>query len=449
MESIKKVGGFLSNYKLYFKIISLVVVVVFVGYFVVVKNELTVNASIATDDSFSLVILPDAQQYTNASNNTGGKNYNNIFKAQTNWIMANRVSKNIAYVLQEGDITDSNDNDADWRIEWQNAKDSMNILNGADGVVNDVDGVPFAISPGNHDGLTSAGRDTTYFNSFFPISKFENFTNTFEPNKLDNAYYAFRAGNKDWLILTLEVFPRNEVLTWANGVVARYPNHIVIVLTHSYLYSDTEFQGTPGKNHDWTKFDYQIDLSQSNDGIGIWQKLVQGNRNIKFVFNGHILGSHTTGATAYKINTRDGGISKVYQMLANYQDLLEGGSGYLRLLTFNTKNGTVDVKTYSPYTNTYLIDPGNQFVFTGVDFGVTATPRTLKYDYNTDGRIGIEDFRTILSHWGASGGVYNIGPLNNSCANTDTTGKVDGYDLQVILSCWGAKAETNSCCYTN
>jgi hypothetical protein len=449
MESIKKVKGFLSNYKLYFKIISLVVIVVFVGYFVVVKNELTVNASIATDDSFSLVILPDAQQYTNASNNTGGKSYNDIFKAQTNWIMANRVSKNIAYVLQEGDITDSNDNDADWRKEWLNAKDSMDILNGADGKVNDVDGVPYAISPGNHDILTSAGRDDTYFNSFFPISKFKNFSDNFDPGKLDNASYAFRAGNKDWLILTLEVFPRNEVLTWANDVVARYPNHIVIVLTHSYLYSDEEFQGTPGKGHDWTKFDYQIDLTNSNDGIGIWQKLVQGNKNIKFVFNGHVLHDTTIGAVSYRIDTRDGGISKVYQMLANYQDLPEGGSGYLRLLTFNTKNGTVDVKTYSPYLNTYLTDPKNQFTLSGVDFGVSAGPRTLKYDYNTDGAIGIEDFRAVLSHWGASGGTYNIGPLNNSCANTDTTGKVDGYDLQVILSCWGVKAETNSCCYIN
>jgi hypothetical protein len=446
MNFIKK---YLGNWELYLKVTFLVVVIIFTANFFAKKNGDIADATIATDDTFSLVILPDAQNYTKAENNTGGKNYNDIFKAQTNWIMANRVSKNIAYVLQEGDITDSNDNDADWRIEWQNAKDSMNILNGADGDVNDVDGVPYAISPGSHDILTSAGRDDTYFNNFFPISKFKNFSDNFDSGKLDNASYAFRAGNKDWLILTLEVFPRDEVLAWANNVVARFPNHIVIVLTHSYLYSDGEFQGTTGKGHNWTKFDYQIDLTNSNDGIGIWQKLVQGNKNIKFVFNGHILGSQTTGAAEYKINTRDGGISKVYQMLANYQDLPEGGSGYLRLLTFNTKNGTVEVKTYSPYKDRYLTDEKNQFTLSGVDFGVSAGPRTLKYDYNTDGRIGIEDFRTILSHWGASGGTYNIGPINNSCANTDTTGKVDGYDLQVILSCWGSKAETNSCCYTN
>ena len=51
----------------------------------------------------------------------------------------------------------------------------------------------------------------------------------------------------------------------------------------------------------------------------------------------------------------------VYQLLADYQDLPLGGSGYLRIMTFEPQNDIIHVSTYSPYLDEYLEDSGNNF----------------------------------------------------------------------------------------
>ena len=38
-----------------------------------------------------------------------------------------------------------------------------------------------------------------------------------------------------FLIIALEYHPRDEVLAWANKIVAEHPEHRVIALTHAYL----------------------------------------------------------------------------------------------------------------------------------------------------------------------------------------------------------------------
>ena len=42
------------------------------------------------------------------------------------------------------------------------------------------------------------------------------------------------AGGYNWMVLTLELWPRNEAVDWAQAVAA-HPKHNVIVVTHSYL----------------------------------------------------------------------------------------------------------------------------------------------------------------------------------------------------------------------
>jgi hypothetical protein len=43
----------------------------------------------------------------------------------------------------------------------------------------------------------------------------------------------------------------------------------------------------------------------------------------------------------------------VYQLVADYQDAPKSGSGYLELLTFDSTERTISVKTYSPYFDDY------------------------------------------------------------------------------------------------
>ncbi|MDD5704803.1 MAG: hypothetical protein PHR35_02680 [Kiritimatiellae bacterium] len=64
----------------------------------------------------------------------------------------------------------------------------------------------------------------------------------------------------------------------------------------------------------------------------------------------------------YSTDTNDCG-KAVQQMWVNYQNGPLGGEGYLRLLEFLPDGKTVHAKTYSPFYDTYLQDPGNQFSF--------------------------------------------------------------------------------------
>jgi hypothetical protein len=53
----------------------------------------------------------------------------------------------------------------------------------------------------------------------------------------------------------------------------------------------------------------------------------------------------------------------VHQLLADYQTESLGGAGFLRLMTFG-QDGSVHVRTYSPYYQEFRKDPDNDFVLT-------------------------------------------------------------------------------------
>ena len=101
-----------------------------------------------------------------------------------------------------------------------------------------------------------------------------------------------------------------------------------------------------------------------NDGEEMWTNFVKLHPNIVFVFNGHVLND----GTGKLVSTGDYG-NQVYQMLANYQFLTNGGNGYLRILKIYPAQdqSKVTVKTYSPYLDSYNTASDQQFEFTNVD----------------------------------------------------------------------------------
>src|SRR5690606_10801554 len=200
---------------------------------------------------FTIVLLPDTQNYA--------EKYPNIFRAQTTWVADKK--NNITFVLQLGDITNNNSPE-----QWHVAKEAFEIMDGK---------VPYSFVVGNHDigthGWTDT-RNTNLFNQYLPYSKYSkmpNFGGAFEDGKMDNTWYAFKAGGYDWLVLNLEFGPRNIVLDWANEVVRKHPKHKVIVNTHAYMYSDDK-RISVRHNHKWTPQSYGIGKdtgpNQVNDG---------------------------------------------------------------------------------------------------------------------------------------------------------------------------------------
>jgi len=299
-----------------------------------------------------IVLLPDTQTYA--------EKYPEVLDSQVNWIARN--ARSIHFVLQQGDLTQNNS-----EKEWKIVKSAFSRLNNK---------VPYVLAVGNHDMGSADGkfadvRDSRVYNSFFPITemnKLPGFGGTAEEGKMDNVYYIFKTGKINWLVITLEFGPRNSILNWANGIINKYPNHAVIINTHSYMYSDSTRQG-PGDN--WRPQAYGVGKDSGdaavNDGEQIWEKLVKLHPNVKFVFSGHILNSGL--GTLVSINEAG---YPVYQMLANYQEgvkgSVKGGNGWLRILDMDFKNRTLKVSTYSPYINQHKDDPQNKFIIRNVFF---------------------------------------------------------------------------------
>src|SRR5436305_12163581 len=102
-----------------------------------------------------------------------------------------------------------------------------------------LDGVvPYVMTPRNHDYDAFSPNGTSRMDTYFPPGRFGALGGVFEPGKIDNAYYLFTAGGTNWLVIALEFGPSDAVLAWANTIAASNPDRRIIVVTHTYLYSD-------------------------------------------------------------------------------------------------------------------------------------------------------------------------------------------------------------------
>lgn len=289
--------------------------------------------------SWTLALLPDTQVYS--------VRYPGLYSAQTAWLRAHAEERNIKYALHLGDITDNNT-----ETEWQRAAESMKLLEGH---------LPYVIVGGNHDYGPSGDASTrdTFLNQYFSFdetSAREGFGGAYEQGKLDNTYHLFEAGGQKWIVVALEWAPRDEVVAWANQVMAKHADRKGILVTHAYMFSNSRRYDHTDKtspNH-WNPHNYRTPGSK-NDGQQLWDKLVR-KHNFVFTFNGHVLND----GTGYRADKNDAG-NYVHQMLANYQMRELGGEGYFRLLEFTPDGNTVNVLTYSPLYDRYLLDQDQTF----------------------------------------------------------------------------------------
>jgi len=302
----------------------------------------------APPGTWTLVVLPDTQYYT--------EKYPKVFLRQTEWIAANKKKRDIRFVVEEGDVTNNNT-----PTQWQRARKAFDVLNKA--------GVPWLLVPGNHDTGPQHGGKTkdrsTLLNDYFTAKDYAGpeAAGFFEEGKMENSWREFSSPTGKFLVVGLEFGPRDEVLAWANRVVADHPDDKVIVLTHSYLdYNDTLSESP--KKYPFAK------TGSVNGGREMWEKFVSKHPGIHFVLSGHIC----RDGTGYLASKGAGG-QTVHQILANYQDsplrlhgpgVVEphrgwGGGGYLRLMEFAPDGKTVAIKTYSPWYDKWLSDADQSF----------------------------------------------------------------------------------------
>lgn len=303
----------------------------------------------APEGTWTVAVLPDTQYYS--------RSYPQVFLRQTEWIAAHKDTRNIRFVLHEGDIV----NNPNTLEQWNRARAAFNVLNNAQ--------VPYLLVPGNHDTGSQNNGTTqdrfTRLNNYFSASDYSGglAKGFFENGKMENSWRRFSTPWGNFLVVGLEFGPRDTVLQWANNVVAANPDDKVIIVTHSYLNSISEYsdsaEGYP-----------LAETGSVNGGQEIWDKFVSKHPNILFVLSGHIGGD----GTGYLASDGAGG-QTVHQILANYQAPAErltgsgvvdphrgyGGGGYLRLLEFWPDGKTVRVRSYSPWYDKWLTEPDQDF----------------------------------------------------------------------------------------
>jgi predicted MPP superfamily phosphohydrolase len=111
-----------------------------------------VPAAAADTDPFTIVLIPDTQNYT-YSNRTA------YLDGQLDWVVASRESLNTKFVAHLGDLVSNYDSSTQWPI----ISNAMKKLDDA--------GVPNSVIPGNHDFNTTT-REFDQYDTHFPVSRY-------------------------------------------------------------------------------------------------------------------------------------------------------------------------------------------------------------------------------------------------------------------------------------
>ena len=283
----------------------------------------------STGENFTLIELPDAQNYSTSSDGSA------IFKAQTGWIVNQRSSRNIVYVNQIGDIVEDGDT---YPIEWARVDSAMQMLE--DPITNGLpEGIPYGVCVGNHDQTPKDDPNgtTTYFNLDFGSSHFggKSYYGGHYGSDNDNNFQLFSASGMNFIVLSFEYNPAPPaaLLHWADSLLKTYSSRRAIVCTH-YLMDG----GNPGPF--------------SSQGRVIYDSL-KDNPNLFLMLGGH------TGPEGRRMDVYNG--DTVYSVLADYQGEPNGGNGWLRIMQFSPTTSQINVQTYSPTLDQYKTGSSSQF----------------------------------------------------------------------------------------
>ena len=281
----------------------------------------TGDGAVPVDPTFSFMIVPDTQNEVLSDN--GAEQY---FNHRLQWIVDNAEALDVRWVLQTGDLCNWDTPDHD---QYERASAGFQILDDAQ--------IPYVIAIGNHDAAATCPggsacpgdtnellRDTSTFNSYFPLDRFIALGDVFEADKVDNSFHLIEAGGLDWIIINLELWARTDAYEWMDQVLADHPGHNAIVITHSHLDSNSMIFGSNGGYGD-------------NSPQEIFDEVLSQHANVRFVFSGH------TGISGYREDVGANG-NTIYQFLYNRID----GVNPVRVVEIDTEADTIDTYVYSP-----------------------------------------------------------------------------------------------------
>lgn len=325
-----------------------------------------------TSSDFSIVLLPDTQYYS--------ESHPTIFQQQTQWIVNNRASWNIQAVLGEGDIV----NTPGKTYEWTNADQAIRALDQAD--------IPYALAIGNHDydNIAPSSRKTVAYNDYFGVARYaaKSWYGGHYGTTNESFYISFTTGGQRYIVLALEYYARTAIVDWADDLITANPDAIFLITTHAFEYSD-------GAREDFC--DTNDMRNSGNNGESVWQATLRKHANVQLVVSGHVIGNNT----AHRTDVGDNG-NLVHQIFTNFQNLTNGGNGYLRILKFRPSLNKIEVYTYSPSLNQWLTTAADQFVLPISNVGNTTTTGAL------EGKVRLPDCTKIAGATVTAGGITAV-----------------------------------------
>ena len=339
---------------------------------------------------YSMAVVGDPQIVT-ARSVTSSKDKGKI-DALYKWIVDNAKDRNIKFAFTLGDFVHDPNNVE----QYEAAVTALKQLNGV---------VPYSIIRGNHDKLS-------YYNTYFKYDDFKGqLEGSFDATML-NTYQKFQVGNIKYMVVNLDfgvggadTADSDEIIAWANKIVAANPDYNVIVTTHGYLYNDGTRLG-PGRTSSPTynvvnDYGYQRD----KDGTDIWNEFTSKHSNIVLVLSGHITSEKIVKSESIGVNG-----NTVVEMLVNPQGFDETRDlcGMVAMLYFSNGGKTVQVEYYSTLRDKYYKED-SQFTFnlnvieSDVIEGENGAVILNRDNVNTEGQVPVpvyEDYKDyVFAGW--------------------------------------------------
>ncbi len=208
--------------------------------------------------------------------------------------------------------------------QWRNARQAMDAL----------ETITHGVLAGNHD--VGSKHNYNNYSAYFGAAQYEGKT-YYGGSLMDNRCHfdLITLGETDYVFVYLGWQPGEESIAWANGVFAHYPERIGVLCVHDYINSDSSLRGM---------------------GKILREEVVKPNPNVYLVLCGH---RYTEDCLTLAIDDDgDGNPDRtVYECIANYQNLDNGGNGYIRFIRINESGGTMQFYTYSPLLKQYRAIP--------------------------------------------------------------------------------------------
>ncbi|WP_394120503.1 S-layer homology domain-containing protein [Planococcus donghaensis] len=305
------------------------------------------------DQDFSMVWFTDTQYYA--------QDYSEVWTSMTDWMIDEFKKGSYEYAMHTGDLVNEVLDESQWKVAEKNL-DRMDEAN-----------IPYGVLAGNHDVVIdklNKTYDYSIFKRYAGVDRFEDkpWFGEAMNDENQNHYDLFSFGDHDFIFLYLG-FGRDgsaETVAWANKVLKQHSDRNAIVGMHENINSLAQYVTAEARV--------------------VNREIVEPNENVKMVLSGH---HHGANYRVKQVTNEDGSEREVLEVLANHQGNTpkDRGQGYLKMLTFDPTDETLDFVSYSPFLKDYDFDQFEQAKesftanFDLADVQAKVNPRQIETDY--------------------------------------------------------------------